>query len=243
MSRLRLTISNITKNYNGKMVLNGCSFIFEAGKVFSIIGPNGSGKSTLLRICALLEDSDGGRVIYDDGYKTFEDSIELRRWITLVFSKGGIFNTSVYKNVAYGLKLRGFSKEEIETIVEETLKEVGIWDKRNHNALTLSTGEAQSLALARAIAIKPEIMFLDEPTVSLDPRNVAIIEELIKTIQKKYCPTIIMVTHNMFQAQRLADRVIFLLDGMIIEDAPPQEFFKNPKDERTWRFINGDMVY
>ncbi|MEW6409905.1 MAG: phosphate ABC transporter ATP-binding protein [Nitrospirota bacterium] len=243
MSKLRLKVSNITKSYNSKIVLNNCSFTFEAGKVFSIIGPNGSGKSTFLRICALIESPDRGKVVYDDESKTFDNSIELRRRITLVFPKGGIFNTSVYKNVAYGLKLRGFGKEEIEAIVEETLKEVGIWDKRNQNALSLSTGEAQRLVLARAIAIKPEIMFLDEPTVSLDPRSVAIIEELIKTIGRKYRPTIIMVTHNMFQAQRLADRVFFLLDGMIIEDAPPQEFFENPKDERTWRFINGDMIY
>jgi len=243
MSDLLLTISRVKKIYNGNSVLNGCSFVFENSKVHTIIGPNGSGKSTLLRICALLEKPDVGAVVYHDGHKNFNDSIELRRKITLVLPKGGLFNMSVFKNAAYGLKIRKNNRHEIKEKVEAALNNVGLFDKRNQNALTLSTGEGQRLALARAMVLKPEVLFLDEPTASLDPSSTSTIEDIITDIKKKQRPTIIMVTHNMFQAQRLADRILFMYEGQIIDEGLSSEFFENPKDERAFNFITGKMVY
>lgn len=243
MNELKLTIKEIKKNYNSKLVLNNCSFEFDRGKTHVIIGPNGSGKSTLLRICALLEYPDSGKVIYHNDYKTFEDSVELRRRITLVFPKGGLFNTTVFKNSAYGLKLRKINKKEREQKVEDVLRDVGLWKKRNQNALTLSTGEGQRLALARAMVLKPDVLFLDEPTASLDPGSTSIIEEIIGNIKRKYRPTIIMVTHNMFQAQRLADSVIFMFEGQILDSGPGDKFFEYPTDERAYKFITGQMIY
>lgn len=243
MSNLKLTISNVRKSYDSKGVLNNCSFVFERGRTHVIIGPNGSGKSTLLRICALLEYPDNGTVIYHDDHKTFEDNVELRRRITLVFPKGGLFNTTVFKNTSYGLKLRKIDKKAREDKVEDTLKDVGLWEKRNQNALTLSTGEGQRLALARAMVLNPDVLFLDEPTASLDPANTTLIEEIITTIKKRYRPTIIMVTHNMFQAQRLADTVIFMYEGQLIDWGSGDKFFENPADERAYKFITGQMVY
>jgi len=243
MNELKLTIKEIKKSYNSKLVLNNCSFEFDRGKTHVIIGPNGSGKSTLLRICALLEYPDSGKVIYHNDYKTFEDSVELRRRTTLVFPKGGLFNTTVFKNSAYGLKLRKINKKEREQKVEDVLRDVGLWKKRNQNALTLSTGEGQRLALARAMVLKPDVLFLDEPTASLDPGSTSIIEEIIGNIKRKYRPTIIMVTHNMFQAQRLADSVIFTFEGQILDSGPGDKFFENPTDERAYKFITGQMIY
>jgi tungstate transport system ATP-binding protein len=240
---LNLSISNISKTYNSKRVLNCCSFVFENGNIYSIVGPNGSGKSTLLKISALLEEADDGNVAYRSGNNLLDDSIELRRRITLVFPKGGLFNATVFKNCAYGLRLRRKDKGYIKEKVEEALKEVGLVQKMEQNALTLSSGEAQRLALSRAIVLEPDVLFLDEPTASLDPASVIIIEKIINMLKKKRRMIIIMATHNMFQVQRLADNVIFLYNGEIVEAADVNKFFDNPDDERTLKFINGEMIY
>ncbi len=240
---LNLSISNISKAYNSKKALNNCSFTFERGNIYCIVGPNGSGKSTLLRISALLEDADRGKVIYQKGSEPLNNSMELRRRITLVFPKGGLFNATVFKNCAYGLNLRRKNKGYIKEKVEETLGDVGLIHKMEQNALTLSSGEAQRLALSRAIVLEPDVLFLDEPTASLDPGSVIIIEKIIDILKKKRHMTIIMATHNMFQVQRLADKVIFLYNGEIIEAADVNKFFDSPDDERTLKFINGEMIY
>ena len=240
---LNLSISNISKIYNSKKALNNCSFVFEKGNIYCIVGPNGSGKSTLLRISALLEEADNGNVAYKNGDNLLDDSTDLRRKITLVFPRGGLFNTTVFKNCAYGLNLRRKDKGYIKEKVEESLKEVGLVRKMEQNALTLSSGEAQRLALARAIVLEPDVLFLDEPTASLDPASVIIIEKIINMLKKKRHMIIVMATHNMFQVQRLADEVIFLYNGEVVETANVKDFFENPKDERTLKFINGEMIY
>jgi tungstate transport system ATP-binding protein len=169
--------------------------------------------------------------------------MNLRRRINLVLPKIGIFNTTVFKNVAYGLKIRGFKKKETEEKAHRALEFVGLIHKKDLNALTLSSGEAQRLGIARALVIDPEMLFLDEPTASLDPISTTIIEETILNIKKDNRLTIIMVTHNIFQAKRLADRVLFMYDGKIVDHGPNREFFEKPKDERAYRFITGQMVY
>lgn len=240
---LRLALSNINKNYNGKSVLQDCSFSFDKNEIYILMGPNGSGKSTFLRICALLEEPDRGEVNFFSGNDIVKKDIELKRKITLVLPKIGVFNTTVFKNVAYGLKVRGMRSIEVEDKIQKALELVGLTDKKNQNALSLSSGETQRLGIARALVIEPEVLFLDEPTASLDPRSTTIIEETILNIKKDNRLTIIMVTHNIFQAKRLADDVLFMYEGGIVDHGPNKEFFEKPKDERAYRFITGQMVF
>jgi len=253
--------ANVGKSYGGKTVLDGCSFDFLKDGIYAILGPNGSGKSTFLRVCALLEEPDRGRVdFFEDGIPPrenapdsagpstttgpyLEKNIRLRRRITLLLPKIGVFNTTVYQNVAYGLKVRDISKKEIEEKVGHALELVGLSDKKIVNACGLSSGETQRLGIARALVIEPEIIFLDEPTSSLDPHNTSIIEDAIVRIAEKKRTIIIMVTHNMFQARRLSDHVLFMHGGRIIDHGATKEFFAQPKDERAHRFITGQMVY
>lgn len=240
---LRLALSNINKNYNGKSVLQDCSFSFDKNEIYILMGPNGSGKSTFLRICALLEEPDRGEVNFFSGNDIVKKDIELKRKITLVLPKIGVFNSTVFKNAAYGLKIRGLKKKEIEEKANMALEFVGLTHKKNQNALTLSSGETQRLGIARAIVIEPEVLFLDEPTASLDPHSTTIIEETINKLREHNRLTIIMVTHNIFQAKRLADQVLFMYEGGIVDHGPNREFFEKPKDERAYRFITGQMVY
>ena len=207
------------------------------------MGPNGSGKSTFFRICALIEEPDSGEIKFFSEGDALKNDIYLRRRITLVLPKIGIFNTTVFQNVAYGLKVRGTKNSETEEKVHDALEFVGLNHKKNSHALSLSSGETQRLGIARAIVIDPEILFLDEPTASLDPYNTTIIEELITKIKGRNKITIVMVTHNLYQAQRLADYVLFMHDGRIADHGAVKEFFARPKDERAYRFITGQMVY
>lgn len=240
---LRLVVSNINKIYSGLHVLKGCSFSFEKNGIYVLIGPNGSGKSTFFRICALLEAPDSGVVNFISGESIVKKDITLRRRMSLVLPKIGIFNTTVYKNVAYGLKIRKFRKQEIRKRVERALELVGLIHKKSQNALALSSGETQRLGVARAMVIEPEILFLDEPTASLDPHSTTIIEETIRKIKEEKKITIIMITHNVFQAKRLADTVMFMYEGRILDHGSNKEFFEKPKDEKAYRFITGQMIY
>jgi tungstate transport system ATP-binding protein len=240
---LTLVVSNINKSYARLPVLKKCSFSFDKRGIYVLIGPNGSGKSTFFRICSLLEYPDSGVVNYFSGDSNIKKDINLRRRISLVLPKIGVFNRTVFKNVSYGLKIRGINKNEIRKRTGEALELVGLAHKKNTNALALSSGETQRLGIARAMAIEPEILFLDEPTASLDPHSTAIIEETIQKIREEKRITIIMITHNVFQAQRLADSVLFMYEGMIVDHGASREFFKKPKDERAHRFITGQMVY
>jgi tungstate transport system ATP-binding protein len=214
---LRLSIKNISKSYEGNEVLKDCTHEFERG-VYALMGPNGSGKSTLLRVCALLERPALGDIFYHDNEGAMENGISLRRRITLVLSRAGIFNTTVFNNAAYGLRIRGLRKREIKERAHEALRTVGLLDRARQNALTISSGEAQRLALARAIVIEPEVLFLDEPTASVDEDNCAIIEGLILDMKRKESPTVIMATHDREQAARLADSIIMMKGGRLLTD-------------------------
>ncbi|MFZ3123132.1 MAG: ATP-binding cassette domain-containing protein [Thermodesulfovibrionales bacterium] len=214
---LRLNISNVWKSYNGKPVLNACSFSFDRNGVYVLTGHNGSGKSTLLRICALIESPDKGEVNYFSGDNIISKDIGLRRRITLVLPGIGVFNTTVFNNAAYGLKIRGDKSKEIERKVNDILKFVGLIHKKNHNALTLSSGETQRLGIARAMVIEPEILFLDEPTASIDNENTKIVEDIILNMKKEGRSKIIIATHDMMQAERLADFMLIVDEGKIIK--------------------------
>ncbi|MGC9045240.1 ATP-binding cassette domain-containing protein [Thermodesulfovibrio sp. 3462-1] len=213
---LSLNLLNITKSYNGKLVLDSCSFSFEKSGIYVLMGPNGSGKSTLLRICALLENPDSGKVIYSESIKTIENNLNLRRRITLLLPNIGVFNTTVFKNVAYGLKVRGMNKKEIKARVEKALDFVGLLHKKEQNALTLSSGEVKRMGIARAIVLEPEVLFLDEPTASVDEENVEIIENIIIQLKQKLNSIIIIATHDKDSAKRVADFELYLKKGKII---------------------------
>ncbi|HEX9884816.1 MAG TPA: ATP-binding cassette domain-containing protein [Desulfobaccales bacterium] len=213
---LKLEIANLAKTYNGNPVLRDCSFAFDRGQAHMLLGPNGSGKSTLFRILALLEKPDAGVVQYLDGDYLLNQELALRRQITLVLPKTGIFNASVFHNVAYGLKIRGVARGETEARVAAVLAAVGLTQKKFHRALDLSSGETKRLGIARAMVIDPEVFFLDEPTASLDPANAEIIENVISTMKRQRKTTIMMITHDPAQARRLGDQLLYLKDGKIV---------------------------
>jgi tungstate transport system ATP-binding protein len=214
---MKLRVSQITRAYDGRQILAGCSYDFEKTGTYVLTGPNGSGKSTFLRICALIEKQDQGAVVYRDGDATLAQDIELRRRITLVLPRTGVFNTTVYKNVAYGLKLRGFPHAAMEQKVGEALSFVGLASKAHQHGRTLSSGETQRLGIARALVLEPEVLFLDEPTASIDQENTAIIESIIVKMKEGRRSLVIMTTHDRDQAQRLADRLLVIGEGKIID--------------------------
>ncbi len=213
---LKLFVSNISKNYNGKEVLKDCSLSFEKSGVYVIMGSNGSGKSTFLRICSLLESPDGGNINYFSDSVELPKNINLQRRITLLLPEIGVFNTTVFKNVAYGLKIRGMKKKDIVEKVERALDFVGLFHKVNQNALTLSSGEIKRMGIARAIAIEPEIIFLDEPTASVDKANTELIENILIEMKRRFNTIIILTTHDITQAKRIGD-VLFVVNNHKID--------------------------
>ena len=221
---LRLAASHISKGYNGTPVLRDCSFSFDRSGIYALMGPNGCGKSTFLRICALLEEPDAGEISYlSEGHPEKKD-IHLRRRLTLVLPRVGVFNTSVFRNVAYGLTIRGIKGKEGEGRVIKALEFVGLDQKSDQNAFTLSSGETQRLGIARAMVIEPEILFLDEPTASVDRKNTGIIEDIILRMKKGGRSTVIITTHDRAQAEKLADFLLVMKEGKISVEKSPLSF-------------------
>ncbi|MBI4684276.1 MAG: ATP-binding cassette domain-containing protein [Nitrospirae bacterium] len=212
---LSLKIENVWKSYNREPVLKGCTYSFDKGGIYALMGQNGSGKSTLLRICSMIEKPDKGIVSYISAGNVLEQDISLKRKITLVLPTVGVFNDSVYRNVAYGLKIRGIPYKEIRERVCNILELVKLTHKKDQHALTLSSGETQRVGIARALIIKPEMLFLDEPTASVDTANTKIIEDVIPEMKSRGI-TIILTTHDQLQAKRLADQLLIVKDGKLI---------------------------
>jgi len=211
-----LRASNIWKGYNGNQVLQDCSFSFTKQGIYILTGPNGCGKSTFLRICALIEAPDRGEISYFSNGNVIKADLGLRQRITLVLPRVGVFNTTAFKNVAYGLSIRGIKGGEMEGKVNKALEFVGLSHKRDQNARTLSSGEAQRLGIARALVIEPEVLFLDEPTASVDQRNTQIIEDIILKMKKEHSSTVIITTHDRAQAERITDHLLTIKDGKIV---------------------------
>ncbi len=214
---MKLLVTNIRKEYEGRTVLKDGSYAFNGSGAYVLMGPNGCGKSTFLRICSLLERPDDGELEYWDDEKPLIHDISLRRRMTLVLPRTGVFNTTVYHNVAYGLKVRGVLPGRLDEMVDRSLAVVGLDHKKKQHALTLSSGETQRLGIARALAIEPEILFLDEPTASVDQENTVIIENVIQIMKKEGTTMVIMTTHDKDQAERLADTLLFIVEGRITE--------------------------
>ncbi|MCP8304704.1 MAG: ABC transporter ATP-binding protein [archaeon] len=212
-----IELKGVTKRYGEVVALNNASLKVMKGEILTIIGPNGSGKTTLLRIMAGIDRPTSGE-FYFDGVKVDGGNMsEIRLRGTMVFQRTALFNATVYKNLAYGLKLRGYPKNEIKEKVKEVLRLVRLEGYENRSTKKLSGGEQQRVSLARALVLETELLLLDEPTANLDPKNVSIIEETISQVNKERHATIVMATHNIFQAETLANRLAILLEGKIVE--------------------------
>ncbi len=236
-------LKNVSRSYEGRTVVMIERLDIRAGEILAIVGPSGAGKSTLLRLLNFLEPPTSGQL----RYRHFSNngsgvpSLNVRRQVTTVFQRPALLNRSVAANVAYGLRLRG--RRDVGRQVESALKMVGLADLGQAAARTLSGGEAQRVALARALIIQPQVLLLDEPTANLDPYNVNLIEQIITRVNRERRTTVVLVTHNVFQARRLAQRVALMLEGRIVETANTHTFFEAPSDARTAAFVRGDMVY
>lgn len=240
-----ITISNLTKRYGKKEVLQIDKLSVCAGRITGIIGPSGAGKSTMLRILNLLEPATQGEVFYFGSKVSawHSERMEVRRRMTMVFQKPALLDMSVYDNIAYGLRARKLDKKEIDTRVRSVLEVIGMDELSRQRAKTLSGGEAQRVAFARALVLKPDILFLDEPTANLDPANVELLESLITGLNRDVGTTVVIVTHNLFQAQRIADQAAFFYQGRLVEAGETSQLFQAPQQDETCAFVQGKMIY
>jgi len=247
---VRLATQRVTALFGRTVAVREISLLFPANTVTAIIGPSGCGKSTFLRCLNRMHElSEGGwvtgSVLLDnvDIYGGGVDPVAVRRRIGMVFQRPTPFPTmSIHDNVAAGLRVNGrLPAASVTAAVERALRQAALWDEvqdRLHSsALALSGGQQQRLCIARALAPQPEVLLLDEPTGSLDPGGTQRIEELLTELKREY--TLVMVTHNIQQAARVADRTIFLLLGELVEEVWTSEMFTTPKDSRTESFISG----
>ena len=244
MDNIIYRLDKLTKKYQNRTVLQINRLDIYAGEILAVVGPSGAGKSTLLRHLNFLEHPTKGSLTF--GHKLWNGTpppLDVRRKVTTVFQQPVLLNRSVAANVAYGLKARGKRGKPVQQAVAEALDQVGLGDLAGASARTLSGGEAQRVALARALVIQPRVLLMDEPTANLDPRNVNLIEQIITSVNRQQKTTVVLVTHNIFQARRLAHRTAFLLDGQLVEVANTATFFDHPTEPRTAAFVRGEMVY
>ena len=245
----KIVTKELTLSYGERVVLNNINLRIRRNKITAIIGPSGCGKSSLLRCLNRLIDLTpeakvSGQVFLDgkDIYAEDVDVTDIRRRVGMVFQKPNPFPKSIYDNIAYGLRLKGVkSKGTISEVVERTLRDTGLWDEvkeRLHtSAMELSGGQQQRLCIARALAVEPEVILMDEPCSALDPASTFKIEELMMRLKKQY--TIVIVTHNMQQAARVSDFTGFLYLGRLIEFGETKRIFTNPKERLTEDYISG----
>lgn len=210
---MNIIIKNLQKSYKDKMVLSIDSLELSGGKIMGIVGPNGAGKSTLINIISGLDKDFNGEVMYNN--KPLDDDIYKK--ITLVFQKSYLFRRSVYENITYPLKIRGLSKSEIEKRADNIIDRLEIKELKNKKGHLLSGGESQKVSLARALVFEPELLLLDEPTASIDPDSIRIMEREILRYNKEKAGTVIIITHNMEQAKRICDEVLYLQQGRVEE--------------------------
>ncbi|MCD6574901.1 phosphate ABC transporter ATP-binding protein [Candidatus Aerophobetes bacterium] len=249
MRKIKIAVSNLNLWFDKKHILKNISLDIEENKVTAIIGPSGCGKSSFLRCLNRMNDLiEGARITGEvllDGENIYDskmDVVSLRKRVGMVFQKSNPFPKSIFDNVAYGLRIHGEKRgKKLEERVEQSLKDAALWEEvkdiLHKSALTLSGGQQQRLCIARALAIKPEVVLMDEPASALDPVATAKIEELIQKLKEKY--TIVIVTHNMQQAARISDYTAFLLMGELIEFQPTAKLFTSPENKKTEDYITG----
>ncbi|MBQ4539455.1 MAG: phosphate ABC transporter ATP-binding protein [Oscillospiraceae bacterium] len=246
----KICIQNLSVRYGDVNILKDISTFFKENSITALIGSSGCGKSTLLRTINRLTDLDGncaveGKILLDKK-DIFRDigANELRKRVGMVFQKPNPFDMSIYDNIAFGPRIHGIkSKIDLDEIAENTLRSAALWDEvkdyLKKNALKLSGGQQQRLCIARALAVKPEVLLMDEATSALDPTSAAKIEEVMLELKQR-C-TIIAVTHSMAQAIRISDKTVFLANGMIIEEADTAKLFTSPQEAKTKQFIKSAL--
>lgn len=244
----KITVKDLDLYYGSHQALKKINMNIEKNEVTAFIGPSGCGKSTFLRTLNRMNDliddvKITGEVLIDgeDIYKS-NDVIALRTKVGMVFQKPNPFPMSIYDNIAYGPRIHGIKdRKKLDQIVEESLKSAAIWDevkdRLKTSAMGLSGGQQQRLCIARTLAVSPEIILMDEPTSALDPISTSKVEELMDELKKQY--TVVIVTHNMQQAGRIADKTAFFLNGEVIEFGKTDDIFYKPKDKRTEDYITG----
>jgi len=239
-----IELIDVSKRFGDTVVLAGVTARVERGEIFAVIGPSGAGKSTLLRLINLLDRPEGGKIRINgiDIHAEKEQRLRIRRMMGMVFQKPAAFNSTVYENIAVGLRFRGADEGVIRKKVRDALDVVGLAGYEERRARTLSGGEMQRVALARAMVIEPEVLLMDEPTANLDPVSVGMIEELVLRINRDLGTTIVLSTHDMYQGQRLAHRISVLMNGGFAQVGTPREVFTVPASRDVARFIGIENI-
>lgn len=235
---MRVYAENLKKKYGEKTVLDADSIAIDSGSLCGIIGPNGAGKSTLMNIIAGLDQPTSGRVFYDETQVADPPLSDM----TLVFQTPYLLRTTVEKNIAYPLKLRGWGQEAIAARVTKLCEELGLSGLRNQKSWKLSGGETQKVALARALSFKPKLLLLDEPTANIDPGTTGEIERILKRINEEEGITVLIITHNLAQAKRLCKEIIFMNQGKIVEAGASDKILKEAESPLTRSFIAGELL-
>jgi tungstate transport system ATP-binding protein len=234
-----LAVEGLRHGYGEAWRLDLPALEVRQGEVLGLLGPTGAGKSTLLRLLHFLEAPEAGRILLDGASIPFPAPIEIRRSIGMVFQRPLMLSGSVHDNIAFGLRLRG---EADGRRVDELLTRFDLAHLARREARMISGGEMQRLALARAIASRPHTLLLDEPAASLDPGHAAVVEGIIRDVHREDGTTIVLATHNLGQARRLAQRVAFLVDGRLIEVGDTPSFFDHPGHALTAAYLRGDLL-
>lgn len=239
-----LEVVNVEQHYTPKNALRGVSMTVEKGEIMALIGPTGAGKTTLLRIIDQLEIPTSGKVFFNGVEVTGSPKhrAQVRRQVGMIFQKPAVFNLSVFDNIAYPLRIRGHGSKTVAEKVAKMLDTIELrgYDKRN--ARTLSGGETQKVAIARALITDPQLILLDEPTANLDPITLRSIEELIQRVNRQYGTTMIMATHDMSQGQRLAARIGVMMDGELVQTGTSSDIFHRPNDVRVARLVGMENI-
>ncbi|MDH5371758.1 MAG: ATP-binding cassette domain-containing protein [Acidimicrobiia bacterium] len=234
-------LTDVQHRYGSRCVVDVASLQVRAGEILCIVGPSGAGKSTLLRLLNFLESPTHGRVAYKGTKVGADVPLPLRREVVTVFQHPMLLRRSVAANVRIGQRIRGV--EPTDGNLKGWLDRLGLADLSHVQARTLSAGEAQRVALARALVVEPSVLLLDEPTGNLDPYNVGLIEDIVQSENTQRGTTIVLVTHDIFQARRLAHRTGLMIGGQILEMADTEAFFSAPERPETAAFLRGDLVH
>jgi tungstate transport system ATP-binding protein len=233
-------LTGVQHTYGSRCVVDVPALQVRTGEILGIVGPSGAGKSTLLRLLNFLESPTRGQVAYRGRQLGPEVPLALRREVVAVFQRPVLLRRSVLANVRISQRIRGMASSNRDA--EQWLHRLGLSDLAHASARTLSAGEAQRVALARSLVVNPSVVLLDEPTGNLDPYNVRLIEDIIRSENRERGTTIVVVTHDIFQARRLAHRTGLMIAGRVVELAETASFFTNPQQSQTTAFLNGDLV-